>query len=206
MIKTVQKHTITPNPKAPQLWEKCRVGLMGGSFDPAHKGHLHLAVQALYKLDLDYIWWLFTPQNPLKSPLNTPDIQERIYFAKQNFHHPKMIFSNLEASFGTRYSYETIKETKKHFPKTDFVWIAGMDNTRHFHKWERWQDLMQEIPIVLFPRPPLSETSQKSVFKEYQSVFKHYSSSKELLPGHIYWVLSGPTINISSTQLRESLP
>ena len=178
---------------------------MGGSFDPPHEGHMHLAMQALTKLKLDYVWWLFTPQNPLKKPLNIPEINDRIKMAETKFSHPKMIFTGIESEFKTNYTYETVTKMQLTFPQTKFVWVAGMDNTEHFHKWERWQDLCKKIPIALFLRPPLTQTVKQTRLRQFKKIDNHFSPREDLKAGSVYWLLDGPTINISSTTIRETL-
>lgn len=206
MYKSTKLTRIIPNPKSSSLWKNCRIGLMGGSFDPSHKGHVHLAMQALNKLKLDYVWWLFTPQNPIKQDLQEPSIEKRIITAQNLFQHPKMIYSNIEEAYGTRFTYETIMKAKQTFPNTDFIWIAGMDNTKNFHKWEKWQGLVKEMPIAFFTRPPIKQTIKQTPLKMYQHVKNIYRAPNQFKKGHIYWILLGPTIKASSTQIRESLP
>lgn len=136
-------------------WRNLRVGLLGGSFNPAHQGHTHIARLALARFNLDFVWWIVTPQNPLKDEKGTAPYNERYKSVEKiTASHPRMMATHLERDLGTRYTYETVKKLKQAFPATDFLWICGMDNAHIFHRWDKWRELTQEIPIAFIARPP----------------------------------------------------
>lgn len=146
------------------LYTKNRtIGLLGGSFNPAHSGHLHISEYALKRLGLDAVWWLVSPQNPLKTPASLADYSKRVASAQREAASNRRIHvSTLEARHRTRYSYQTIALLQKRYPGTRFVWLMGADNLAHFHRWRRWQWLLAALPIVVFDRAPYSFTSLAS--------------------------------------------
>jgi nicotinate-nucleotide adenylyltransferase len=134
-----------------------RIGLLGGSFNPAHRGHLHISLMALRRLDLDEVWWLVSPQNPLKPIKGMAPFAERVAgaaaFAKA---HPRIRVSGIEAALNTTYTADTITALERRFPHTRFVWLMGGDNLAQLPRWERWIDLMERVPIAVFARPQTS--------------------------------------------------
>lgn len=139
------------------------IGILGGSFNPAHAGHLHISEYALKALGFDEIWWLVSPKNPLKSADSLADYSERFASAKKiTKHNCKIFVSNLEQKIGTKYSYQTIAALQHRYHGTNFVWLMGADNLAGFHKWQRWQSILQMLPIVVFDRAPYSFTSLAS--------------------------------------------
>jgi len=137
--------------------------LLGGSFNPAHAGHLHITLHALHKLGFDEVWWLVSPQNPLKSVAGMASYAQRLQSARRvAASHPRIRVLDIEARFGTRYSYETIALLKSRFPGAHFVWMMGADNLAQFHRWRRWKRILAEIPVVVFDRAPYSHTSLRS--------------------------------------------
>ena len=139
------------------------IGLLGGSFNPAHEGHLHITLHALNKLHFDEVWWLVSPQNPLKSTADMAEYDKRFASALQVAgNHRRVRVLDIETRFRTRFTYQTITLIKAHFPGTYFVWMMGADNLAQFHRWQHWQDLLREIPVVVFDRSPYSHTSLRS--------------------------------------------
>jgi nicotinate-nucleotide adenylyltransferase len=133
-----------------------RVGLFGGSFNPAHGGHLHISLLALRLLDLDEVWWLVSPQNPLKPARGMAPVEERMAGALRLAKHPRIRVTDLEARLGTRYTADTILALKRRFPATRFVWLMGADNLRQISRWARWEDIFRAVPIAIFARPSYS--------------------------------------------------
>jgi len=108
-------------------WDGMRIGLLGGSFNPPHMGHLHIARLARAKFSLDFVWWIITPQNPLKNKKGMASYEERFELVERMLKQsPRQIPTHLEAELGTKYTHETIEQLKHHFPKTDFIWICGI--------------------------------------------------------------------------------
>jgi len=183
----------SPTLDNPAPWKGKKIGLLGGSFNPAHKGHRHIAMLALAYYALDYVWWLVTPQNPLKTTDDMGPYDERFASAEAIIAgHPKMIVTHLERDLGTTYTYETVKGLKQAFPQTEFLFICGMDNALIFHKWDRWQDLLDLIPITFIDRPGAIDIVDDSPLKKV--------SHKNLL-----WLHGEEMMDISSTQIRNSL-
>ena len=108
-------------------WKNKRVGLLGGSFNPPHEGHVHISLAAMKGLHLDAIWWLVSPQNPIKSDTPLP-LDERMKLCENLVDHPKILITDIEKEIGTTITYYTIKTLKKYYADTQFVWISGMDN------------------------------------------------------------------------------
>jgi nicotinate-nucleotide adenylyltransferase len=133
-----------------------RIGLLGGSFNPAHEGHLHLSRLALQYLRLDAIWWLVSPQNPLKSSADMAPFDARFASATRMARHPRIRPSNLETQLNTRHTIDTLAALQAHWPATRFVWLMGADNLIQFPRWANWQDIAARVPIAVWGRPTYS--------------------------------------------------
>lgn len=186
-------------------WNGMRVGLLGGSFNPPHEGHVHISLAALKGLQLDCVWWLVTPQNPIKSqkPLS---LEQRVQMSRDLVNHPKILVSALEAETGTNITYYTVKELKKRFPKTSFVWISGMDNAHTLHEWHHWRELLEEICMVHLTRSPAKSLVKSCPLRMYgrqRHVFIDKGGRMPLDSGTTYWMMQKKMLNISSTELRE---
>ena len=130
-----------------------RIGLFGGSFNPAHAGHFALAKHALSQLQLDYIWWMVSPQNPLKPADETEDFDERMKQARQIARHPRFIVSDIENRLGTRTTAATLKKMQPVLNRAHFVWLMGADSFASLHRWNDWRAIPQTLPIAVFDRP-----------------------------------------------------
>ena len=133
-----------------------RVGLLGGSFNPAHSGHRHLSEHALKLLRLDEVWWLVSPQNPLKPAKDMASLAQRVAGARRVARHPRMRVSATEARLGTRYTADTLKALRQRFPRTRFVWLMGADNLIQIARWENWSSIFHIMPVAVFARPAYS--------------------------------------------------
>jgi nicotinate-nucleotide adenylyltransferase len=143
-----------------------RIGLLGGSFNPAHGGHLHISRLALGRLDLDEVWWLVSPQNPLKPATGMAPFGERLDQAEAVAAVDRRIrVSAIEQRLGTTYTADTLAALRRRFPRTRFVWLMGGDNLAQFPYWRRWQDIFRTVPIAIFDRPSTSlpSTSLKAL-------------------------------------------
>ena len=147
---------------APTIWLKppgpvasgLRVGLLGGSFNPAHSGHLHVSEVAIKRLDLDYVWWLVSPQNPLKLVSGMAPLVRRMASARRIAGRcPRLRVSDIEHQMGTRYTIDAVVRLKERFPAVHFVWLMGSDNLLAFHRWRDWQRLVKTVPIAIVLRP-----------------------------------------------------
>ena len=130
-----------------------RIGLLGGSFNPAHGGHRHLSLEAVRRLGLDQVWWLVSPGNPLKAQSGMAPLAARLKAAKAMARRAPIWVSDLERQLHTRYSIDTITALKKRYPHHEFIWLMGADNLVQFHQWKDWRGLARSLPIAVFTRP-----------------------------------------------------
>ena len=128
------------------------IGLLGGSFDPAHEGHAHITREALKRFALDRVWWLVSPGNPLKKRGPAP-LEKRMARAREVMQHPKVEVTDIEAQLGTRYTAETLAELRRLYPQVRFVWLMGADNMAQLHLWQDWRQIMESVPIGVLARP-----------------------------------------------------
>lgn len=138
--------------RIPPLSAGMRIGLYGGSFNPPHAAHRAASLLALKRLQLDRVWWLVSPGNPLKDNHALPPLGERLAKSRAAAHHPLLVPTGLEAGLGTRYSYDTVAALVRRFPTVRFVWLMGADNLASFHRWQRWRDIAGLVPIAVIDR------------------------------------------------------
>ena len=185
-----------------------RVGLFGGSFNPAHEGHAHVAETARKRLGLDRVIWLVSPQNPLKSSHETAPLKTRMEGVRKHARGRAMVVSDAETRLGAQYSIDTIRALKARFPRVQFVWIMGADSLASFHRWRGWTQIMAEIPVAVVSRPWISLKSRFSPAARRFAHARRPASQARLLPGSTppQWVfLTGPLNFQSSTLLRERM-
>jgi nicotinate-nucleotide adenylyltransferase len=135
----------------PRAHPGMRIGLLGGSFDPAHAGHAHVARTALARLDLDAVWWLVSPQNPLKA--TSSPLPARIASARMVAQGRRMVVTNIETLLATSYTIETLRLLKRRYRGVHFVWLMGGDNLAGFQRWRGWDDIARTVPICVVSRP-----------------------------------------------------
>jgi len=128
------------------------IGLLGGSFDPAHDGHVHITKAALKRFGLDRVWWLVSPGNPLKTQGPAPMV-DRLDRARDAMQHPAVEVTDIEAHLGTRYTAQTIAALQERYVGVRFVWLMGADNLAQFHLWQDWQEIMARVPVGVLARP-----------------------------------------------------
>jgi nicotinate-nucleotide adenylyltransferase len=128
------------------------VGLLGGSFDPAHEGHVHITRTALKRFGLDRVWWLVSPANPLKKR-GPALLSDRMARARQVMQHPRVEVTDIESRLGTRYTAETVAALQARYPAVRFVWLMGADNLAQFHRWQDWRWIMDNVPVGVLARP-----------------------------------------------------
>lgn len=183
------------------------IGLLGGSFNPAHEGHLHITLHSLHKLGFDEVWWLVSPQNPLKSAAELASYERRVRSAQAVVAgHSRVRVLDIEARFGLRYTYETLAFLQKRFRGTRFVWMMGADNLAQFHRWQRWDRILAELPVVVFDRTPYSHTSlrSKTMVRGYRFMLKNIAIGKKWpVPCLVFEHLKRNPL--SSTALRKKL-
>lgn len=186
-------------------WKNKRVGLLGGSFNPPHEGHVHISVAAMKGLHLDAVWWLVSPQNPIKDTKPLP-LDERMILCQNLVEHPKILISDIEKDLGTTITYYSVKRLKTLYPHTEFVWISGMDNALGLHRWHHWKDLLAEIPMVHLTRNPARSLVSSCPLRMYGKQ-KHVVIDKgghySLDSGTTYWMMQKKMLNISSTEIRN---
>ena len=131
-----------------------RIGLLGGSFNPAHRGHRHISLQAMRALGLDAVWWLVSPGNPLKEGASDmASFEARYASAERMARGARIHVSDFESQEGTRYTVDTVHQLKLRHPEHRFIWLLGSDTLPNFHKWRDWRGLAREVPIAVIRRP-----------------------------------------------------
>lgn len=130
-----------------------RVGILGGSFNPAHGGHRQISLAALERLRLDEVWWMVSPQNPLKARAGMAPLGRRLAMAQAVARHPRIRVTDIETALGTRYTADTLAQLVRAFPRTRFVWLMGADNLSQIGRWDRWQQIFHGVAIAVFNRP-----------------------------------------------------
>jgi nicotinate-nucleotide adenylyltransferase len=183
-----------------------RIGLFGGSFNPPHPGHQLVSRQTLKRLNLDAVWWLVTPGNPLKDHSELAPLEKRVKAARSLITHPRVKATGFEAERGFTYTYKTIKHLVTNLPDRKFVWIMGADSFENFHQWQRWHDIASLVPLAIYVRPGSALTALSS--RAAHSLKAHRldeHDAKNLAnsdaPAWVY--LTGRMSPLSSTALRK---
>ena len=190
-----------PQPVVPGM----RIGILGGSFNPPHRGHIYASELALRQLAVDSVWWLVSPQNPLKPLHGMANFLERIGAAKRFVHHRRILVSDIEAQFGTRFTVDTLRALTRRFPQAHFVWIMGSDNLVQFPRWRSWQRIFTLAPIAVVARPGSTASARKSLAAR-RFAFAYRKPSRrfaEMLPP-AWTILEGPRDAASATAIRAA--
>lgn len=180
------------------------IGLLGGSFDPAHEGHVHITKMALKRFNLDRVWWLVSPGNPLKEK-GPASMERRLTHAREIMEHPKVEVTDIEARTGTRYTAATLEKIKALYPGVTFVWLMGADNLAQFHLWQDWRDIMQTTPVGVIARPGTRGAARNSVAAQSFAHAKLSPRASRLLGrcGTPCWCfINVPMSDASSTEIR----
>lgn len=181
------------------------VGLFGGSFNPPHTGHLLVAKIAIRRLQLDQLWWMVTPGNPLKDCTHLPSLEKRMRLSFALIDHPKIRITGFERAIGSQVSVDTISHILAHYPGVHFVWVMGADSFATIHYWHRWHDIVSMLPIAIIDRPlahmsalfsPMAHIYHRFRLDERESIRLPFMKS----PAWTY--LHGPLSFQSSTNLR----
>jgi nicotinate-nucleotide adenylyltransferase len=141
---------------------RMRIGILGGSFNPAHDGHRHIAEMALERLRLDQVWLLVSPGNPLKRPEGMGSLAQRLASARSIADGRRIIATDIERHFHTRFTLDTLCVLRKRFPKARFVWLMGADNLSQFPRWRGWLDIARIVPFAVLPRPTYTAAARAS--------------------------------------------
>jgi nicotinate-nucleotide adenylyltransferase len=144
---------ITPHLRNGACFSGMKIGLLGGSFNPAHDGHRAISLYALKQLGLNQIWWLVSPQNPLKSTIDMAALDKRMRQAAHIAMHPHIAVTSIESQLGTRYTVDTLRALKRRFPRAHFVWLMGTENLQQVPRWKKWKDIFCMVPVAVFRRP-----------------------------------------------------
>ena len=188
-------------PYAPGL----KIGLFGGTFDPPHAAHRAVCLIAMQRLNLDRVWWLVTPGNPLKNTRGLAPLAERIAAAKKLADDPRIVVTGVEAQMRTRYTHDTVRTLTGRCPGVHFVWIMGADNLRSFHRWQKWRGIAGLVPIAVVDRLGPSLYATAGTAGQALARFRIRESAARSLPlgRPPAWVfLHGLKSPLSSTALR----
>lgn len=193
--------------RLPPLAPGLRVGLYGGSFNPAHAGHRHVSRLALRRLALDRVWWLVSPGNPLKDRSHLPDAASRAAGARAVAREPKIAVTDFEAPLGVRYTVETLSWLTDRHPEVRFVWIMGADSLATFHRWRGWREIAARMPFAVIDRPGYTLRAMASPAARALVGSRLDEIAAPTLAGRPppAWVfLHGPRNSLSSTALRAA--
>lgn len=183
------------------------IGILGGSFNPPHKGHLHISLMALKRIGLDEVWWLVTPGNPLKNHDGLHPLTTRVDRANRLIVDPRIRVTTFEADHGLKYTADTLEALANRYPDTNFIWLMGADNLAGFHLWERWQDIFNSCAIAIFDRPGYATKALTSPAANKFSRYRIDEADAALLksrPAPAWSYLRGRTMAVSSTLLRAT--
>ena len=183
------------------------VGILGGSFNPPHDGHVQITEIALRRLQLDQLWWVVTPGNPLKSNGGLPPLPDRISACEKLMINPRVTITGFEARLGTPYTAATLGYLRRRFSGVHFVWIMGADNLATFHRWQRWREIASEVPIAVVDRPGWRLKAMSSpAARALAAAFIPEAQAANLarMDAPVWTLLSGPLSPLSSTALRAA--
>lgn len=186
-----------------------RIGLLGGSFNPAHAAHRQISLIALRRLKLDAVWWLVTPGNPLKENSGLPHLSQRMVQARRLAHHPKIHVTALETTLGTRYTIDTLRRLLPRCAGVHFVWLMGSDNLVEFHRWKHWQQIARSLPMAVIDRPATTlKATQSRAARHFgaQRLQEQAAASLAGRPAPVWLFLHDRRSALSSTALRQKRP
>lgn len=191
----------------PPAFPGMTIGLLGGSFNPAHEGHRHISETALKRLSLDRVWWLVTPANPLKPRRDLAPLETRLAGARRQAEHPRIDVTAFEAARPDAYTVNSLDFLIRRYPGTRFVWLMGADALAEFHNWRDWRRIAHQVPIAVFDRPgyrfdALSSRAANALSRNRMDEGDAAGLAKLSPPA---WVLlTLPLSGLSSTFLRDN--
>lgn len=207
MLGRLTKKQILPSSIMKGSYKKQTVGLLGGSFNPAHTGHRMITNLALKRLRLNSIWWLVSTQNPLKSTKGMELLSKRLTAARLTAAHPRVIVKPIEFQLNTRYTVDTISLLKKRYTRTRFIWIMGADNLAQFSEWKDWEKIARMVNIAVFNRPGYSQKALAGKMAQ-RCASGRIRERKSILLGKLKppkWVFLHTLLNpISATSIRKT--
>ena len=182
------------------------IGLLGGSFDPAHAGHAHITREALKRFGLDRVWWMVSPGNPLKDRGPAP-IEQRMERARSVMDHPRVEVTDIERQLGTRYTAQTLQALQARYRGVRFVWLMGADNLAQFHLWQDWQWIMENVAIGVLARPSDRISARMSpaarLFRANRIAGRH-SQMLSRVEAPAWCFVNVPMVDQSSTAIRAA--
>jgi nicotinate-nucleotide adenylyltransferase len=190
----------------PHVEKGMSVGLFGGSFNPPHQGHVLVAEIALRRLQLDQLWWMVTPGNPLKNHDELAGLDDRIRLSREIAPGPRVKVTAFEAAHGLHYSAQTLEFVKARNPGVRFVWIMGADNLRHFHRWQNWRAIAETFPIAVIDRPGSTLAYLSSKMAKTYSNARVDEDDAAVLPfmkAPAWTFIHGPRSSLSSSAIRR---
>lgn len=198
--------TVAPSQVIPYHTNGLRIGLLGGSFNPPHAAHRAISLFAMKRLQLDRVWWLVSPGNPLKNGYGANDIAARANAARKIARDPRIDVTCLEAVIGTRYTVDTISFLRRRCTGAHFVWIMGADNLAQFHRWDDWRRIAAQVPIAVIDRPPqsfraLAAPAALALARDRLPENKAWQLADARPPAWVF--LTGLKLSLSSTRLRN---
>ena len=185
-----------------------RVGLLGGSFNPAHEAHRQISLAALKRLGLNQVWWLVTAGNPLKDASQLPPLSERVADTQKIASHPRITVTGFEGATGSNYTIDLLLTLKQRFAHVHFVWLMGADNLVNFHHWKAWPEIFELVPIAVLDRPGYRLKARAAQAAQRFAPFyvdETGAAALPLLDPPAWTILSHPLSGLSSTALRETV-
>ena len=182
------------------------IGLLGGSFDPAHAGHAHITREALKRFGVDGVWWLVSPGNPLKER-GPAAMDRRLAQARHVMQHPRVQVTDIEAHLGTRYTAQTLAALQARYPRVRFVWLMGADNLAQFHLWQDWRQIMGQVPLGVLARPGQRISARMSHAARLYAPYRIAGRHSQLLaraPAPAWCFVNVPMMDVSSSAIRKS--
>lgn len=201
-----ETHVAAADLKVPPTTRGMRVGLFGGSFNPPHLGHLHVARTALARLGLDRLWVMVTPGNPLKERAGLPDLARRIAATRRLMDDPRIVVTGFEAAFGSPYSWRTVDRLVGADLGVRFVWVMGGDNLAGFHRWQHWRRIAASLPIAVVDRSDTSLAPLHSRAAQTLARWRRPEHEARVLAtcaAPAWTFLHAPRVDLSSTELRR---
>jgi len=182
------------------------IGLLGGSFDPAHAGHAHITREALKRFGLDRVWWMVSPGNPLKAHGPAP-LDQRMARARAVMQHPRVDVTDIEAQLGTRYTAQTLVALRARYPAVRFVWLMGADNLAQLHLWQDWRQIVETVPIGVLARPGQRISARMSRAATLYAPYRIAGRHSQLLArarAPAWCFVNVPMMDVSSSAIRAS--
>lgn len=191
----------------PKRHDHSAVGLLGGSFNPAHHGHREISLAAIERLKLDAVWWLVTPGNPLKDAAGYAPYEDRLSAARRVADHPRIVISDFEARKGLQYTVDTLNTLHELWPQMRFVWLMGGDSLNRLHLWKEWRAIFELVPLAVFARPGAEEALESEAARAYLD-FRLSAEAAGELAGRDppVWIYFDDIANpLSSTEIRRRI-